>query len=77
MAACVFPFNPVLRAMTYASGVLSLEFKKKTGVERRMYSEVPQEVAYKLFYSKTGADVLAFFSKNIKQKYKVIDIRKI
>jgi hypothetical protein len=76
MAACVFPFNPVLAGMEYKDSVLTLEFKKKTGNERRKYADVPTNVAYGLFYRRTGTDVLMYFAKYIKKQYKVLEVSK-
>lgn len=76
MAACVFPYNPVLAGMSYNNNELTLEFKKKTGNEKRTYAEVPTVVAYTLLYKRTGSDVLSYFANHIKKQYTVLRVTK-
>lgn len=58
------PYNPVLNAMSYSNETLTLQFKKQS----RTYANVPKEIAYGLFYSKTPAN---YFNEFIKNKYEV------
>ena len=74
MAACVFPYNPVLVSMAYANEKLTLEFIKPKGTQRRTYEGVPSHVAYALFYKRTGSDVVGYFSRYIKKQYKVLEV---
>ena len=75
MASCTFPYNPVLESMRYTGQELTIVFKKKDGKQERTYAEVPKEIAYGLLYKKTASEVLSFFAKEIRQKFKVVDIR--
>lgn len=68
MASAIFTKNPVLDSMNYANETLILKFKKRT----RTYINVPINIGYGLFYSKTP---LKYFNENIKKKYKVIDVK--
>lgn len=73
MASCVFPNNKVLKGMSYVAGVLSLDFIRPEGLERRSYSGVPLEKAYGLIYKKTGKDVLSYWRTEIRKQYDLID----
>ena len=73
MASCVFPSNKVLKGMSYVAGVLYLDFIKDNGLERRSYSGVPQEKAYKLLYKKSGKDVLSYWRAGIRKQYDIVD----
>ncbi len=75
MIATTFPINPVLAGMTYRGEELTLVFKKKQGTQERTYADVPAQVAYGLFYKKTASEVLSYFAKNIKNKFKVIGVK--
>lgn len=76
MVSATFPFNPVLVSMEYDNvEKLTLEFRKKTGTQKRTYTGVPKIVAYTLFYKKTGTDVLMYFAKYIKKQYKVTEVK--
>lgn len=57
--------------MTYSNGTLTLQFAKQS----RTYSEVPQELAYKLAYAKTASETLQIFANHIKKKFKVISVK--
>ncbi len=75
MLTTTFPINPVLAGMTYQGEQLTLVFKKKQGTQQRTYAEVPKELAYKLVYSKTASDLLGTFAKEVKNKFKVIEVK--
>ena len=60
--------NPVMKAITIDDEKLTIEFK--TG-KKREYIDVPKEISYGLFYSKTP---VKFFNDNIKKKYKVFKV---
>jgi hypothetical protein len=57
--------------MEYSGGILKLMFRKTTGVQVRTYEDVPSETAHKLYYKNTAKDVLRFFAKEIKKKFKI------
>jgi hypothetical protein len=69
MAACIFPYNPVLIGMSIDGELMTLEFRKKIGSEKRTYKEVPTDKSYGLFYKKTAKEVMSFYTKNIRKKF--------
>lgn len=70
-----FPYNNRLLSMDYTNEVLKIVFKKRTGgTEERVYEDVPKPVGCKLFYKESAKEVLSYFSKNIKKKFKVKQI---
>lgn len=69
MAACIFPHNPVLIAMSIDGDKMTLEFRTKTGPEKRTYDGVPTDKSYGLFYKKTAKEVMSFYTKNIRKKF--------
>lgn len=68
MASTIFTPNSVLNSMNYANEILTLQFKKQS----RTYANVPIEIGYGLFYSKSP---LKYFNENIKKKFKVIEVK--
>lgn len=74
MVSCTFPYNGLLASMTYQNEELNLSFKKPKGVEQRVYAGVPQIVAYTLLYKRTGSDVVGYYSRFIKKKFRVIKV---
>jgi len=68
MAIRIFYPNPVLNRMNYANEILTLQFKKQS----RTYVNVPTEIGYGLFYSKSP---LKYFNENIKKKFKVVEVK--
>lgn len=58
--------------MDYTGDSLKLTFKKRSGglVERK-YLEVPKEIGCGLFYKQSAKEVLSFFAKYIRKKFKV------
>jgi hypothetical protein len=59
-----------LKSMSYQNGNLSIQFAKYN----RTYANVPQQTAYKLFYSTTGRLVLEIYANEIKGKFEVIQV---
>jgi hypothetical protein len=74
-----FPINPVLRSMAYRNGELTIEFFKRSGngvrIEKRQYGEVPQDIAYGLYYKKTAPEILSYYAKQIRKKFKLLSIK--
>jgi len=69
-----FDPNKVLRSMAYNNEVLSIEFKKG---QIRQYNKVPPPIAYKLFYTTTGAQALTIYANEIKGKFEVLTVKNI
>lgn len=59
-----------LKSMSYTGTDLTIQFAKYS----RTYANVPHELAYKLFYSKTGRLTMEIYSKEIKGKFEVIRV---
>lgn len=66
----ILPYNPVISYMKYSNETLTIGFKSKY---ERIY-KANQELAYKLFYSKTAAECLKNFNQ-IKKLCTVIDVK--
>lgn len=64
-----FPYNPTLLDMSYKDEVLTITFKKNN--VKRSYYGVSKLVAYGLYYKTTAAEVLSYYSNQIKGKYTV------
>ena len=60
-----------LLAMSYAGTDLTIQFNKYA----RTYADVPQLLAYKLFYTKTGRNCMEVYSREIKGKFKVKQVK--
>lgn len=58
--------------MAYANEALTITFKKPGRYEKRTYCGVPMNVAYGLFKANTASEVLSFYAKNVRKKFKVI-----
>lgn len=67
-----YPFNPLFAGITIKNNELTLLFKKKNGIQRRTYFDVPKEIGSKMFYLNTPKEIVSFFSNNIKNKFKVL-----
>lgn len=74
MATRVFPYGSVILSMEYVAGLLTISFKKKNGMQKRSYENVPTDVAYKLYYENDPKQIMSFYSNNIKQKYIVKEV---
>lgn len=72
----IFPKNKVLEYMKYNSDkeLMYLCFIKGKDRQIREYRSVPIEVAYKLFYCTSAADVIKTFNETIKKKYEVLSV---
>jgi hypothetical protein len=74
-----FPINPVLESLSYANDNLTLVFKKKIEgkvlLQSRQYENVPKEVVYPWIYKKSASEVLSYYAKNIRKKFKLISIK--
>mgnify|MGYP001030140484 CR=1 FL=1 len=73
----IFPKNKVLEYMKYNSDkeLMYLCFIKANNSRQiREYRSVPIEVAYKLFYCTSAADVINTFNETIKNKYEVLSV---
>lgn len=75
MITTTFPYNPVLAGMRYQGEELTLVFKKKQGTQERTYAEVPAQVAYKLVYAKSASELLSWYAKEVRKKFKVINVK--
>lgn len=73
MIHTVLPYNNVISYMKYSNEVITIGFKKAN--YERIYN-VNQELAYKLFYSKTAADCLKIYNL-IKKNCTVLTVKKI
>jgi ABC-type enterochelin transport system substrate-binding protein len=71
MIHTVLPYNQVISYMKYSNEVITIGFKKPN--YERMYN-ANQELAYKLFYSKTAADCLKIYNE-IKKLCPVINVK--
>lgn len=74
----VFPKNKVLSYMKYNSDtkVMYLCFiKGELDRQIREYNGVPVELAYKLFYCKTAAELLNIFSTEVKGKFDLLSVK--
>lgn len=71
-----FPINPVMQCMSYKDTILSITFIRQGKKETREYMDVPVEVAYSWFYKQTVKDILSYYAKNIRKKYKLLRIIK-
>lgn len=75
MLTCRIHKNPVIYAMEYKDEILKLDFiKPGNKLQRRVYRSVPTNVAYKLFYHKSGAEAISTFNTLIKYQYQVIEV---
>lgn len=68
-----FNINPVLKSMSYDNKrqILSIEFKRNGQI--RAY-ECSPELAYGLFYCKSAAEEMAYYSNKIKKLCNVADV---
>lgn len=79
MIQTILPYNPLLRAMSYKPeqgetyGILTLVLKKGKVNENRTYNS-SRDVAYKLFYSKSGQECINTFNNLIKNKLTLISV---
>jgi len=73
MIHTILPYNNVIAYMKYSNEVITIGFKKPN--YERMYN-INQELAYRLFYSKTAADCLKNFNQ-IKKLCPVINVKTI
>lgn len=73
MIHTILPYNNVISYMKYSNDKLMIGFKKPN--YERMYN-VNQELAYKLFYSKTAKDCLKIYNE-IKKLCPVINVKTI
>ncbi len=72
-----FPYNPTLISMSYSNDILSITFRKPKlpkGMQVRSYYDVPKEIAYQWVYKQSVSDILSYYAKNIRKKYKLIQI---
>ena len=83
MIARDFPYGSVILSMTFTEinsttelkeGNLTIVFKKKVGVQSRVYSEVPRTHAYKMYYEQKPKEIMSYYSNNIKGQYKVLTV---
>lgn len=72
MIRTILPYNPVIAYMKYSNETLTIGFKSKY---ERIY-KTNQELAYKLFYSKTAKDCLKIYNE-IKKLCPVINVKTI
>lgn len=70
MIHTILPYNPVISYMKYSNETLTIGFKSKY---ERIY-KANQELAYRLFYSKTSAECLKNFNQ-IKKLCPVINVK--
>lgn len=73
MTVKVFPYNPVIISIEYNSAAAEMKISFRKIGEIRTYAEVPNEIFYKLYYLNTVADLLRYYTKNIRKKFKLID----
>lgn len=63
--------------MSYTNDVLSVTFRKPKltkGIQVRSYQDVPKEIVYQLIYKQSVSDILSYYAKNIRKKYKLIQV---
>ena len=76
MLTVTLPYNPLISTLKYnsVSEELVLVFKKKVLNQNRSY-KASVEIAYKMVYAKTSAEVLKVFNELIKGKCTVISVK--
>lgn len=67
-----FPINPALRSMAYNGQELTIVFNRKGRLEERHYAEVPREIAYGLYYKQAVPEILSYYARNIRKKFKLL-----
>jgi hypothetical protein len=67
-----FPYNPLLVSMSYTDSTNELRLVYRRNQKEVRYSNVPSDVAYKLFYKQEVPEIMSFYSKNIRKKFSVI-----
>lgn len=72
-----FPYNKVLVSIDYdaVTSIMKLVYRKKIGVEERVYEDVPKEVACPMFYKDSAKELLSYYAKKVKKKFKIKQIK--
>lgn len=71
MISKIFPYNPVIKSMEYNGPVQELTIYFANG-SVKTYAEVPSEKFYKIFYMQTLKEMLSYYAKEMRKKFKVI-----
>ncbi len=72
-----FPYNPVIISAEYKPGASEMIITFRKTAESRTYAEVPRDIFYKWYYLATTKELLSYYTKNIRKKFKLIDKKPI
>lgn len=75
MITKVFPFNPVIKCMTYNGPNSELTIDFKNG-DIKTYGEVPKELFYKMYHKTDLSEMLSLYHQEFRKKFTVVKSNK-